>query len=311
MDVYYGLDNIGEYNNVIVALGNFDGVHLGHRKLIEKTVNLARQVDGTPAVLTFDPHPLKILQPEICPPLLLSREEKIRIMSELGVKLLVITPFCQEIAHLSPELFIKNILIDNLKVKGVVVGYNYSFGFRGKGNSETMSLLALEYGIESVVVPPVKSSGVEVSSTLIRNLLLQGQVAEAAKFLGYFPFVCGQVVTGDQRGRQIGFPTANLQIPEEVLAPANGVYAVRVNIDRECFYGVANLGLRPTFKLNRPRNLEVNIFDFCRNIYGEKIKVEFIERIRGEREFESVHELIEQIGKDTAQAKRTLDIKTE
>lgn len=311
MDVYYGLDNIKEYNNVIVALGNFDGVHLGHRKLIDTTVDLAREADGTAAVLTFDPHPLKLLQPEICPPMLLSREEKIRIMSELGVKLLVITPFSWEIAHLTPELFIKNILISNLQVKGVVVGYNYSFGFKGEGNSEIMSTLAREHGIESVVVPPVRCCGVEVSSTLIRNLLLEGQVAEAAKFLGYAPFVFGQVVTGDQRGRQIGFPTANLVLPEEVLAPANGVYAVRVHIDKENFTGVANVGLRPTFKLNQPRNLEINIFDFCRDIYGKKIRVEFIERIRGEREFGSVQELIAQIQKDTAEAVRTFGINAE
>lgn len=311
MDVYYGLDNIREYSNVIIALGNFDGIHLGHRKLIETTVDLARQVNGTAAVLTFDPHPLKLLQPELCPPMLLSREDKIRIMSELEVKLLVITPFSRKFAHLTPELFVKNILIDKFKVKGVVVGYNYTFGFKGEGNSETMSILARQHGIESVVVPPVKCSGVEVSSTLIRSLLIDGQVSDAAKFLGYCPFVFGQVVTGYQRGRQIGFPTANLVLSEEVLAPANGVYAVRINLDGHYYRGVANVGLRPTFKLNHPRNLEVHIFDFCGDIYGEKIKVEFVERIRGEREFESVNELIGQIHKDSVEAKRTLDIKAE
>lgn len=306
MDIYYGLDDIGYYENVVVALGNFDGVHLGHRQLIQKTIEKSQQLNGTTAVLTFDPHPLKILAPEVCPPMLLSKGEKIQKLSELGAELLIIIPFSREFARLTPKDFVKDILVEKLKARGVVIGYNYTFGFKGQGTPETLTALGRDYGIETIVVPPVEYQGVEVSSTFIRNLLVRGEVHEAGKYLGYCPFIVSEVVAGDQRGRTIGFPTANLEPGEEVLIPANGVYAVRVYIDGEVFKGVANIGLRPTFKLDSHRNIEINIFDFCKDIYGRKIKVEFVQRIRGEQKFESVQDLIAQIARDALKARGVL-----
>ncbi len=308
MDIYYGLDDIGYYSNVVAALGNFDGVHLGHRQLIRKAIEKSQQLRGTTAVLTFDPHPLKILDPEFSPPMLLSKEEKIKKLSELGAELLIIIPFSKEFARLTPQEFIKDILAEKLNAKGVVIGYNYTFGFKGQGTPEILSALAADYSIETIVVPPVTYQGVEVSSTFIRSLLVKGEVHEAQRFLGYYPFILSEVVAGDQRGRNIGFPTANLEPGEEVLIPANGVYAVRVYIGEEIFKGVANIGLRPTFKLDKPRNIEIHIFDFSNDIYGRKVKVEFVHRIRGEKKFESVQELISQIAEDAGKAREVLKV---
>lgn len=303
MDIYQGLDSIDNYNNIAIALGNFDGVHLGHRELIRRTIDLARHNDGTPAVFTFDPHPMKIIQPDLCPPMLLTREEKIRLFSELGIKLLIIAPFTEDISSLSPEQFMQEILIKRLNVKSVVVGYNYSFGHKGSGDAAMLVELAAKNGITAEIVPPVKCGETEVSSTLIRNYLLEGNVTEAARFLGYLPFIVSRVVTGFQRGREIGFPTANLNLAEDILVPANGVYAVKVYIGDICRYGVANIGVKPTFDPNQPKNVEVHIFDFNEDIYGSKIKLEFIRRIRGECQFSSVDELIQQINKDVQVAK--------
>ncbi len=306
MDIYHGLDSI-EYNRIAMALGNFDGVHLGHRELIRRTVEVAEKINGTPAVLTFDPHPLKVLQPDCSPPLLLTKEDKVRILRELGIKLLIISPFCDDVSRLSPEEFVKNILVDKFKAQAVVVGYNYNFGYKGAGNAQDLVRLGSGCGIEVLIVPPVRIDGKEVSSTLIRQLLLKGNVSDAAKFLGYFPFIVARVVTGDRRGTQIGFPTANINLPDDILVPANGVYAVRVHVNGRLLNGVANIGIKPTFNLNQPKNLEVHIFNFTSDLYSVEIKVDFIQRIRGEQEFPSVQELIAQIKDDVREAHRILN----
>lgn len=303
MDIYHGLDNIDNYHNVVVALGNFDGVHLGHRELIRRTIEIANKYNGTSAVYTFDPHPLKVTRPELCPPLLLNKEEKIRQFAELGVKVLVIAPFTEEISGFSPEQFVQEVLVQKLKVKCAVVGFNYNFGYKGSGDANMLGELATQKGFGVEVVPPVKCGGIEVSSTLIRNYLLEGNVADAAKYLGYFPFLSARVVTGFQRGREIGYPTANLNLSDDFLVPANGVYAVKLYFGDKTWHGVANIGVKPTFEPGQPRNLEVHIFDFNGDLYGTKIKLEFIRRIRGECQFGSVDELVEQINKDVQTAK--------
>ncbi len=307
MDIYHGLDNIDRHRNMVIALGNFDGVHLGHRELIRRTIAVAENENYTPAVLTFDPHPMKVLQPDRCPPMLLAKEEKIRLLADLGIQLLVIIPFTRKIARLSPRKFVKNILVDRFQVRAVVAGYNYNFGYRGAGNAGVLSQLAEEFGLRAIIVPLVRCGQVEVSSTLIRRLLLEGKVAEAARFLGYFPYLKARVVAGDRRGRQFGFPTANLALPADLLTPANGVYAVKVSVDGRLFKGVANIGVKPTFHLNRPQNLEVHLFEFNGELYKAEIKVEFIQRIRGEQEFSSVPELVRQIENDAGEAKKILD----
>lgn len=301
-------DMKNEYANLVVALGNFDGVHEGHRRLLTRLVEKAREIGGTPAVFTFSPHPLKVIRPEISPPLLLAGDDKEDIMESLGVKVLFCIPFTREFMNITPEDFVQRVLIDELDIKGLLVGYNYSFGQGGKGTPDILQQFAREYSFQLEVIPPVVIDGQTVSSTLIRGLLLNGRVAEAANFLGYQPFIKGRVVSGEKRGRQIGFPTANLDYPEDLVVPEIGVYAVRVHIKGDIYQGVANIGYKPTFQREKMlKNVEVNIFEFAEDIYGQEIKVEFAFRIRPEVKFANVEQLVAQIKSDKALAKNFFD----
>jgi len=306
LEIYYDLQEFKKHPNMVVALGNFDGVHLGHRELIRQTVAIARETGGTPALFTFDPHPMKILQPDASPALLLAREDKIKTVGELGIRVLVIAPFSREMARLEPATFVNDVLHEIIEARTVVVGYNYTFGYKGEGNPELLQKLARQFGYRLEVIPPVFADGHEVSSTLIRQLLLAGDVVKAGQLLGYPPFIRGRVTTGDRRGREIGFPTANLDLPEEILVPANGVYAVRVVLNGDVRSGVANIGIKPTFIHNQPKNLEVHIFDFAEEIYDLAMKVEFIARLREEKPFRDAAELVRQIEADCASARGLL-----
>ncbi|SHI43869.1 bifunctional riboflavin kinase/FAD synthetase [Desulfofundulus thermosubterraneus] len=301
-ETWEGMRN--QYANLMVGLGNFDGVHLGHRQLICKMVTAARERKATPAVFTFHPHPLAVLDPEHAPPLLLTPHAKEKIMCRLGVEVLLRVPFTAEFARIGPREFIEEVLFRGLGVKTVFVGYNYTFGYRGEGTPELLKEYSRKYGFEVHVVPPVTVDGQVVSSTLIRSLLLAGEVTKAARFMGYYPFVEGQVVTGDRRGSTLGFPTANLNPEEGLLIPANGVYSVEVEVDGDRFLGVANIGTKPTFNAKNVRpNIEVHLLDFQGDLYGRWILVRFRRRLREERRFASVAELVAQIQKDIHQAR--------
>lgn len=306
MEIYYNLLEFKRSANLTVTLGNFDGVHVGHRALIRETVKMAAESGGTPALLTFDPHPMKILQPDASPAQLLTREDKIKILSELGIRVMIIAPFSREMAGMRPENFVQDILHEIMDVRGIVVGYNYTFGHRGMGGPAVLQQLAAQYGYRLTVIPPVFAGGNEVSSTFIRQLLLSGAVDKAGQLLGYCPFIRGRVTTGDRRGREIGFPTANLDLQEEIMVPANGVYAVRVFVNGDIHFGVANIGIKPTFIHNQPKNLEVHIFDFSQDIYDTVMKVEFLTRLRVEKTFRDVGELKLQIEADCAMARSQL-----
>lgn len=297
---WHGLKD--KHKDIVVGLGNFDGVHIGHQKLISELVEMAREVEGTPAVFTFHPHPLAVLSPENSPPLLLSQDSKQKFIARLGVEVLLLVPFDVIFASLSPEDFIKIVLHEELGVRGVVVGYNYTFGHRGRGTPALLEEQSSIYGYQLRVVPPVKVEGQTVSSTLIRGLLMKGEVSEAAKFLGYYPFAEGQVVTGEKRGRTLGFPTANLDIDQTLLVPANGVYMVKVHIDGDTYFGVANIGTKPTFQ-GKARNIEVHLLDFYQDLYGKHIKVSFTRRLRGEKRFKTPSDLVKQIEQDILEAR--------
>ncbi|MEW6065305.1 MAG: bifunctional riboflavin kinase/FAD synthetase [Bacillota bacterium] len=305
MRVYESLTGLKDrYPNITVALGNFDGIHLGHQRLIGEAVAIARRNNGTAAVLTFHPHPMAVLKPELAPPMLLDQEAKRRMMAELGVDILILLPFTLNFAQLSPEEFIKDVLVKQLNVKAIVVGYNYSFGHRGRGNPETIWKYAEECGYTLSVIPPVKVVSQVVSSTLIRNKLAEGDVAAAQKLLGYYPFTEGTVVLGDRRGNTLGFPTANIDCPAGMMVPARGVYSVHVDMDGETYLGVANVGTKPTFNgINQRINIEVHLLDFCGDIYGKKIKVKYVRRLRDERKFSSITDLVNQIQADVQSAR--------
>lgn len=295
------------HRNIVVGLGNFDGVHIGHQRLITELVQMATEYEGTPVVFTFHPHPQAVLQPENSPPLLLTQEAKQNLMAKLGVSVLLLVPFNLDFARLSPEDFIEKVLHEELAVRGVAVGYNYTFGYRGRGTAEMLEKYSGVYGYRLKVVPPVMLDGQLVSSTMIRGLLLKGQVDEAARFLGYYPFIEGEVVEGARRGSTLGFPTANLNIEENLLVPANGVYSTKVYVNGEVYLGVANIGVRPTFQ-GQWRNVEVHLLDFFQDLYGKKIKVLFTRRLRGEKRFSSPADLVRQIEQDISQA-RALPVK--
>lgn len=292
-----------KHMNLVVGLGNFDGVHLGHQKLIYELVALAKRIDGTPAVFTFNPHPLAVLCPGDCPPQLLSQESKQNLIEKLGVEVLLQAPFDLELASMAPDQFIETVLCKELGVCGVVVGYNYTFGHRGHGNPALLEKLSSRYGFQIRVIPPVMVEGQVVSSTLVRSLIAEGDVIGAAKLLGRYPFAEGPVVEGDRRGGGIlGFPTANLEIGMNTLVPANGVYSARVFINGDVYQGVANVGIKPTFH-GKKRNIEVHVLDFCRDLYGKWIKISFTRRLRGEKRFATPSELVEQIKRDIIEAR--------
>ncbi|MCL6611904.1 MAG: bifunctional riboflavin kinase/FAD synthetase [Peptococcaceae bacterium] len=307
MKIYHNWQGIKhKHRDIVAGLGNFDGVHIGHQRLISGLVEEAGRTGGTPAVFTFHPHPLEVLAGK-APPRLITQRAKEETFRQMGVKVLLLVPFTLEFASLTPDQFIEKVLVGELGVKAVFVGYNYTFGRGGRGTAETLAEGGRRYGFRVHVIPPVTVDGVPVSSTLIRSLLADGEVSEAKKLLGYYPFVEGEVVAGEKRGRTLGFPTANINLEEGVMAPANGVYAVKVQVDGDDFLGVANIGVKPTFRgYNCRPDLEVHLLDFKGDLYGKRIKVFITRRIREEMRFSSPAELADQIRADINTARTAL-----
>jgi len=293
-----------KFKNLVVGLGNFDGIHLGHQRLIGDIVAKAQEVGGTPAVFTFDPHPLAVLKPQCAPPLILPPDVKREMFAKLGVEVLLWIPFTAEFAHLSPDDFIKQILHEQLSVRAVIVGYNYTFGYLGQGTPELLKEYGEQLGFDVEVLLPVTLDGQPVSSTLIRSLLADGEISEARKYLGYTPVIKGTVVYGERRGSTLGFPTANIEVDKNLLVPANGVYSVKVDVEGRTYGGVANIGVKPTFHNSSfIRNIEVHLLDFNGDLYGKVINVYFIRRLRNEKRFNSAEKLVEQIQKDAHEAR--------
>ncbi|MHB1126573.1 MAG: bifunctional riboflavin kinase/FAD synthetase [Bacillota bacterium] len=303
MEIVQGIFSFHYLENVVVALGNFDGVHLGHQHLISACVRKAREIQGKAVVLTFDPHPMKLLQPERAPRLLLTPQRKAAIISQLGVDFLLLVPFDDHLAQLSPEDFVADMLWGKLHPRYIFVGFNYSFGQGGQGSPLVLANLASRWSTQVQVVEPVKAEDAVVSSTTIREALEKGDIRRAKALLGYWPILEGEVIPGDQRGRQLGFPTANLNVNKEILIPPEGVYATRVNVEGKLYPGIVNIGRRPTFGDDLPNSVEVYIMDFARDIYGQSVVLELIEMLRPEKRFASADDLIAQIQNDVQQAR--------
>ncbi len=293
-----------KFENTVITLGNFDGLHKGHQELIRMVIRRAQETGGKSLVVTFRPHPLKILAPEKCPPLISIYEEKIKLIKKLGIDVLVKIPFTKEFASMTPRDFVKNILSDLLGAKEIFVGYNYRFGKGREGTIESLKAFGREFGFVVQEVEQVSINGETISSTKIRDLLKEGDVEHAARLLGRHYAITGVVIKGDGRGRTIGFPTANIA-PKHSIMPANGVYAVKISARDKCYDGVANVGLRPTFD-QKDFTLEAHIFDFNEDLYGEEISICFIRRIREEKKFLNVEALIKQINADIETAKNIL-----
>ncbi len=306
MEIILGIENIGRtFRNPVVALGNFDGLHLGHQLILERTGRAAREITGESIVFTFEPHPLKVLQADQCPPLITPFKKKMMLMEGLGIDVVICAEFTREFSAISAREFVKLILVDRIGPRRIIVGYNYAFGRRRQGSLEDLKRYGQEFAFQVEAVDPIRVDGRIVSSSAIRDLIRCGEMALAARLLGRHYLVMGKVIWGTGRGRLLGVPTANVEILNE-LYPRNGVYAVTVLIDNQTYQGVANVGTNPTFGENR-FSLEVHVFDFNRDIYGKEIQVAFVQRIRDERVFEGSAALIEQIKKDMTHARQILE----
>ncbi|QGT99217.1 FMN adenylyltransferase [Candidatus Syntrophocurvum alkaliphilum] len=308
MEVIKHIDEYKGIEPVYLALGNFDGVHLGHQKLLKSLVTKAKRNGYKPAAFIFEPHPNKVLTPDKAPRLLVTSERKAKLLKKLGIELLIYTPFTREIAKCSPYDFVENILVKKFKVKEVFIGFNYSFGYKGVGNSQLLSDLGKEFGFRVNVTLPVKIEDKVVSSSLIRKALENGDINLAIKMLGYLPVLEGQVIKGEQRGSQIGFPTANININPEVNLPANGVYAAKAVIENKRYNCVVNIGRKPTFHDDYPTSVEAHIIDFNQNLYDKFITLCFIDKIRNEKRFNGINELIAQIEKDRQKALELINV---
>jgi len=302
--VIRNLDDLGNPTSPVIALGNFDGVHVGHQTILRTAIDKARSIGGSSFALTFVPLPAKILSPERAPVMILTPDDKAELIRSSGIDGVIMLPFTQELSRVTPREFAQDYLRKRIGVRAVVVGHNVSFGHNREGNADTMRALGREYGFEAIVVERVRAGSLEVSSTAVREAIASGDLRRAAVMLGRPHFLRGPIVTGRQRGRTIGFPTANIESRTECIPP-DGVYATRIVLSDGAFPSITNIGMRPTFA-EPARTFEAHIFDFNRDIYGQEVKLELIERIRPERKFASGAELAAQIASDLKRAKEIL-----
>lgn len=285
----------------VVTMGNFDGIHLGHQALVRHTVEESKRLGYPSIVLTFEPHPLKVLAPERAPRLLLSYQDKLDLFQAFGVDIVIAQRFDREFASIAAEDFVRRFLVGRLKTKKLWVGRDLRFGQGRKGETGDLIRVAPEVGFQVGVLDPISSDGIRISSSRIRGLVEAGCVDEVRPMLGRYHFVSGRVVTGQGRGRKLGFPTANISSQTEVV-PLNGIYATSIEVKSRQWLSVSSVGVNPTFG-DGPRTVESFIFDFESEIYGEAVKLSFVKRIRDEKKFSTVEDLIAQIHGDVEQAK--------
>lgn len=290
----------------VLALGNFDGVHLGHRRLLESGLEIAQKTGLGLSVLLFEPHPLKLLFPDKMIGLLTTSEERLNILAQLGVDTVYLLAFTRSTAETTPEKFVSDILL-RVGARYVVVGFNYSFGAQGMGTPEDLHSLGQHYGFRVNVLQAQTMAGKVISSSSIRKALLQGDIRQAQRMLGRYPSLCGKVIKGEQRGRTLGYPTANIESYMDLLIPKRGCYAVWMEFEGQRVMGMMNIGMKPTFHAEYQTTIEVHFFDFQGNLYDKELIVYIVERLRDERKFSSVSELQGQLKKDAMQAIRVLD----
>jgi riboflavin kinase/FMN adenylyltransferase len=306
MNIFRTLEEISpEFHNAYVTIGNFDGVHVGHRYIFNRIIEEARQVGSKAVVITFDPHPKMILHPDRRPFYLITTlEEKMALLEEIGIEGVFLIPFSLEYAQTTARSFICDILWQSFRVRKVFIGHDYTFGRGKEGKQQLLEEFGKELGFDVQVIDAVKVKDTVISSTLIRNLILDGKVKEAADFLGRPYNLKGPVIRGHQRGTGMGFPTANLA-PEKVLVPRTGVYAAIVLADGKKYAAMLNIGYNPTFG-NEELAIEVHLLDFHEDIYGKTLQVYFIDRLRDEMRFATPEDLVHQIQQDVDRGKALL-----
>lgn len=286
-----------KYPATVIALGTFDGLHLGHTDVINTAKNYAERSGLKLAVFTFSNHPLALIRPDLVPVRIISAEEKIKLLESFGVDYLINIPFTEDFAALSPDEFLEKLACFNYRC--LVVGENFTYGFLGSGKTETLERSGRKNGFDVIVRPLVKMNGNVVSSTGIRNLIQAGHIEYANRMLGRAYSITGKIVHGEQRGRRLGFPTANIELLHgEMAVPAPGVYAVTVSIEGSIYEGMGNIGNNPTFNDVEHARLEVNLFNCSGDLYGKTMSVQFHKYIRAEKKFSGVEELCRQIEED-------------
>lgn len=309
MQLIENLEDIkSAFKNAVITIGNFDGVHIGHQALFHEVIERADAIGGTSIAMTFDPHPIRVLKQNGHPPLITLYDQKVELIKKSGIDVLIVVPFNKEFAAISARDYILDILLKRLGARVIVVGEDYTFGKNREGNLNLLRSYAEALDIQVVVVdwiPIANQGGNRISSTRIRQLVMDGKVRDAQKLLGRHYQIKGEVVTGrDRGGKLLGFPTANINLHDE-LCPKPGVYAVTVESMGITHQGVANIGFSPTFD-DHEFTVEVHILDFDNDIYGQDIRVNFIQRIRDEIKFSSIEELSDQITNDVLVARQTL-----
>tara|TARA_B100001245_G_scaffold236351_1_gene226948 strand:+ start:24482 stop:25420 length:939 start_codon:yes stop_codon:yes gene_type:complete len=311
LKVYYSLDDFSKRPAAVVTTGTFDGVHLGHRKILDRLNSVARNFKGESVLLTFFPHPRMVLQPDMELKLINSQSEKIDLLKKTGLDHLIIHPFTQEFSLTTSLDFVRNILVNTIGAKKLVIGYDHHFGRNREGSFEHLKEFGPVYGFDVEEIPPQDLEDVTISSTKIRKALSEGDLITANEYLGYSFPLTGRVSEGEKLGSKMGFPTANILVEETYkLIPGDGVYAVEVifpSHPEDLYLGMCNIGIRPTFG-GKFKTIEVHLFDFDQNIYGEQISVRFKDRLRGEVKFAGPDELRQQLAKDAEDARKILEL---
>ncbi len=299
MNVFDSLSEVKKDKNTVVTIGTFDGIHLGHKKIIEKVIEKTSGYGGRNFVVTFDPHPRSVVSNGKDIKLLNTLEEKLNILSNFGIQNTLVIKFTKEFSQLSSEEFFKKYIIDGIGIKEVVIGYDHHFGKGRGGDKNTLDEMGIEFNFNVTSVDAVSIDGTTVSSTKIRNALNEGNVKQASMLLGRYYSFSGKVIKGDQRGRLLGFPTANIKLDDEnKLLPLIGIYAVEFIVNSQKHFGLMSIGKRPTFYNDGSVTTEVYIFDFNDDIYDKSVTVNLVDRIRGEEKYSSAEKLIEQMNKD-------------
>ena len=300
MKIFHSINEFHSDKKTIVTLGTFDGVHLGHAAILKKLTQNTQNGTFESTVLTFFPHPRMVLQGKSDLKLLNTINEKIELLEKIGIDNLIIHPFDEKFAELNAEEFVSTILVGQLGVQKIIIGYDHRFGKNRTANIDDLINFGNQYGFEVEQISAQEIDEISISSTKIRTALEEGGIQLANEYLGYRYFLSGTVVKGKQLGRTIGFPTANISLEEDYkLVPQNGVYVIRVEIDGKTIYGMMNIGFNPTVQ-GKKKTIEVHLFDFDSDIYNLKIQVSILQRIRSEKKFESVEVLKEQLKKDKA-----------
>jgi len=307
MKVIYGIGKVKKvFKNAVLAIGVFDGLHIGHQKLIKAAVKRAKSLKGPAIVMTFSPHPVQVLYPDNYLPFIISLPHRLKLIKRLDVMACIVVRFTKRFSQLAAQEFIKRYLIDHINPVEVFVGDDFRFGQNRSGTIEYFKEVGRRYGFKVNGISAVKEGRKKIGSSRIRRLIMEGKISLAKRFLGRNVSIMGKVVKGDGRGKKLSFPTANIHHKNAVIPPV-GVYAVYAVIDNKCFKGMANIGRRPSFKKKINRiNVEVHIFNFKRTLYSKEIIIEFVKKIRNERMFTSKEKFIAQLKRDEVKSKSIL-----